>query len=348
MKKIVIGALALCSIIKLNAEYVFTNFKVWDYAQKSAPNSIAINPDNPPKSFCIVIPSAHQPVFLRTHSKPDTPKIFSGQDVKFALGKEPLVMPKSFFYDGSVTIPTTVLILDWLDSGQTSDLESQASSAAMEIQQLMQKFPHAHYTLVGIGRGGLVMNKISHEENLPKQVTLIFLGSPFFNDKKKYPSYATLNESNVKQAYIFHNDLPYRPSSPLHPASGNLPQSAPAEKTYYIRTVANNKEQPVSNITFLTLQNVLDACAKVRTTYKNHHALWVSFSNMKPDTNGLAGISKNSSLNTPQTQLEKQTSNVNASIYNQNWNGTKILGTSPTSTRVRASYRLTKPKNTTL
>lgn len=344
MKKIIKISIALCSFA-LSAEFeaktIFDVFKVYDYATKTASNSLEISPDRLPRFLCIVIPDAHSPLFIKKSDVPTPRYIFSGQDVKFALGDQQLMIPPSFFSDRIPTKPqpAPVLILDWLDSDLSNDLEQTAGRALDELKNLMNKLPTTEYIIVGLGRGGLTANRIIHD--LPKQVAFISLGTPFAKDAAKYPKLATLTTNTLSNAYIFYNSIDYRPTSGLHPLSTNKPASYLIDKTYFLRTIANNREQPVNNITFLKLQSVLEVCAKARVQFPLHHDLSVAFSNMKPETNGTLVIRKStSSNNTFQITVEKTLSSQEAHAYKKAWGNNKALVQSDGATPARSQYRL--------
>lgn len=342
MKKLLLlGALCTAITLQLEASLTLSKFKFWNNQTGFSSNELPLSPDNMPQSFCIIIPDAPKPIFMNGHPEKTQ---FAGQDIKFFLGNTqghatPITIPKNFLNNRVMTKPTTVLILDWVDTIQKTDTDKIVSETGTEIIKLMTEIPRAEYMIVGLGRGGTVATGIINQEDLPKKVTLILLGTPFAQDTDKYPTYATLKQHNINTAFIFYNNIPYR-GSPLLATSNNHPAKSP-ENTYHLRTIANNKEQPIHKISFLKLQDVLNACAKTQQHYRLHHELWVSFSNIKPNTNGLVGILKNTSSDTPQSLVseEKDFSNKELFIYKNAWGSTNILSKSDT-TPIRSTYKL--------
>ncbi len=343
MKKIIKIGMALYGFTLLadtgyeSTPYSFNAFVVYDYKNKTLSNSLPLSPDNLPQHFCIIVPDAHNPLFLKNKNKPTN---FAGQDIKFALSDQQLMIPQSLYSDGMPPKPetATVLILDWLDTGITKDIESTTNPATSDIQNLMQKLPKANYTIIGIGRGGLVANNMI--KDLPKEVVFITLGTPFAKDTSKHANLATVS-TNVSHAYIFYSTIDYRPSSLLHPVSTNTPVSYPKNKTHLVRTIANNREQPVHNITFLKLQSVLDTCAKIRMQFVLHKDLSAAFSNMKPDTNGTVVILKpTESDDVFRIKVEKALSSKDAKKYKNEWGSNKALVKTDIAASARSQFKL--------
>lgn len=345
MKKILVISSVLCSFLlsaDFTSKHTFEVFRAYDYATKTATNTLMFSEENVPRYFCIIIPDAHNPVFVKKNNASNTQYTFAGQDIKFALGDQPLTIPASFIRDRVPTVAreAKVLILDWLDSDLTSDLEQTAGRAVNDIKNLMRELPQAHYTVIGLGRGGLTANRFIHD--LPKQVVFISLGTPFAKDVAKYPKLATLTQDNISTAYVFYNSIDYRPTSGLHPASINKPTSQ-SQDTYFLRTIANNREQPIFNITFLKFQTVLEVCTKARMQFPLHHDLSVAFSNMKPETNGTLVIRSSipaNNQNAFQIRVEKTLSSQEAHTYKKAWGNNKALVQSDGVTPARSQYRL--------
>lgn len=336
MKKLVLLS-TLCALVisHLDASnnFVLSRFKVVDAKTGLASNKLTLSADIRPRAIYIIMPDAPTPIFLRGKSEASVG--FANQDMKFFLSDQPIL-------NNSI-----VLVLDWLDAMQKSETDKIVSEAGTEMKSIISNldtyYPRMDYNLIGLGRGGVVAAGIVNQENLPKQVTLMLLGVPFIQDATKHPMYANLNPRNIDAAYVFYNNMPYRGSA-LLPASTNRPAQAPANKTYFIRLIANNKEQLPHKISFLKLQDVLNACATAREQYAAHKELWASLSNIKPETHGLVGIVKASpSTNSAQVATEQIQSSKAIAKYKKNWGSTSILSKSDT-TPIRSSYKLETPK----
>lgn len=227
-----------------------------------------------------------------------------------------------------------LVVYSWHDPQNTAGLKDIGNQYANGVKDIAQHNTEAHLILIGVGRGCLLMDYAT--ALLKKPVTVIQVGGAVLPQEDLYKEFQP-TYNHVLDFYFFYNGSTYSSDAAgaVQPKYEVTPQDDPKLKR--IHTVVNNRITAVHDIKFLMLQDVLDACASIKKNFTTCRDFWCSFSNIKPETHTLVGLSVSFR---DASAKEKDLSNKNEKIYKKNWGNSvhKVLQ-NPTSA-FRDRYKL--------